>query len=111
MSLKNALFIQKTAASPISAAQYLAGGGPLTLPGGAAGLAFSRTRFASRDHSATRPDIELVMGAGSLAGDMLGILRTLLGKFELALFPLSFGEFSLSGPLVSMALLYLTSWN
>ncbi|XP_028170515.1 glucose dehydrogenase [FAD, quinone]-like [Ostrinia furnacalis] len=69
----------KTAASPVSAVQYLAGGGPLTLPGGAAGLAFLRTRYASQDHSPTRPDIELVMGGGSLAGDLLGILRGLLG--------------------------------
>lgn len=67
-----------TAASPLSAMAYLAGTGPLTLPGGAAGLAFTRTRF-SEDHAATRPDIELVMGAGSLAGDMLGVLRGLLG--------------------------------
>ncbi|KAI5642505.1 GMC oxidoreductase domain-containing protein [Phthorimaea operculella] len=69
-----------TAASPISATSYLFGRGPLTLPGGAAGLAFTRTRFANDDHAATRPDIELVMGAGSLAGDFLGILRSLLGK-------------------------------
>ncbi|XP_063393236.1 glucose dehydrogenase [FAD, quinone]-like [Cydia fagiglandana] len=67
-----------TAASPLSAMAYLAGTGPLTLPGGAAGLAFTRTRF-SEDHAATRPDIEVVMGAGSLAGDMLGVLRGLLG--------------------------------
>ncbi|CAH2068449.1 unnamed protein product, partial [Iphiclides podalirius] len=67
-----------TAASPLSAAEYLAGKGPLTIPGGATGLAFSRTSFAS-DLSEGRPDIELVMGAGSLAGDHLGILRALLG--------------------------------
>lgn len=67
------------AASPVSAAQYLAGRGPLTLPGGSSGLAFIRTKV-SDDHSASRPDIEMVMGAGSLAGDLLGILRSLLGK-------------------------------
>ncbi|XP_068628692.1 glucose dehydrogenase [FAD, quinone]-like isoform X2 [Battus philenor] len=67
-----------TAASPLSAAAYLAGKGPLTIPGGATGLAFTRTSVAS-DLSEGRPDIELVMGAGSLAGDFLGILRSLLG--------------------------------
>ncbi|CAH0747520.1 unnamed protein product [Diatraea saccharalis] len=67
------------AASPLSAIAYLTGRGPLTLPGGAAGLAFVRSAFATDDHSTTRPDIELVMGSGSLAGDLLGILRSLLG--------------------------------
>ncbi|XP_049887188.1 glucose dehydrogenase [FAD, quinone]-like [Pectinophora gossypiella] len=67
------------AASPISATAYLAGRGPLTLPGGATGLAFTRTRYAHDDLASSRPDIELVMGAGSLAGDLLGILRSLLG--------------------------------
>ncbi|KAL4706885.1 hypothetical protein ACJJTC_010119 [Scirpophaga incertulas] len=66
-------------ASPVSAVSYMAGRGPLTLPGGAVGLAFARSSLASDDHSATRPDIELVMGGGSLAGDLLGILRSLLG--------------------------------
>ncbi|XP_041974727.1 glucose dehydrogenase [FAD, quinone]-like [Aricia agestis] len=66
------------AASPVSAAAYLAGRGPLTLPGGAAGLAFAQTKLAN-DSSTGRPDIELVLGAGSLAGDFLGILRSMLG--------------------------------
>ncbi|KPI93222.1 Glucose dehydrogenase [acceptor] [Papilio xuthus] len=66
------------AASPLAAAAYLAGKGPLTLPGGATGLAFARTSYAA-DLSEGRPDMELVMGAGSLAGDFLGILRSLLG--------------------------------
>ncbi|XP_022115817.1 glucose dehydrogenase [FAD, quinone] [Pieris rapae] len=66
------------AASPVSAAAYLAGQGPLTIPGGAAGLAFTRTQYAN-DLTEGRPDLELVMGAGSLAGDFLGILRSLLG--------------------------------
>ncbi|KOB70328.1 Uncharacterized protein OBRU01_15966 [Operophtera brumata] len=60
----------------------MAGRGPLTLPGGSTGLAFIRTKV-SNDLSTTRPDIELVMGAGSLAGDLLGILRSLLGVFWL----------------------------
>nr|ATJ44529.1 alcohol oxidase 2 [Helicoverpa assulta] len=67
-----------SAASPFVAAAYMSGQGPLTLPGGAAGLAFVHTKF-SRDQDFTRPDIELVMGAGSLAGDAVGILRSLLG--------------------------------
>ncbi|CAK1599636.1 unnamed protein product [Parnassius mnemosyne] len=67
-----------TAASPLSAAAYLTGRGPLTVPGGATGIAFSQTSIAT-DLSHGRPDIELVMGAGSLAGDLLGILRSLLG--------------------------------
>ncbi|CAG5042206.1 unnamed protein product [Parnassius apollo] len=67
-----------TAASPLSAAAYLTGRGPLTTPGGATGLAFVRTSVAT-DLSEGRPDIELVMGAGSLAGDLLGILRSVLG--------------------------------
>lgn len=67
-----------TAASPLAAAAYLGGAGPLTLPGGAAGLAFIKTNF-STDYAINRPDIELVMGAGSLAGDLFGVLRSLLG--------------------------------
>ncbi|XP_034840929.1 glucose dehydrogenase [FAD, quinone]-like [Maniola hyperantus] len=66
------------ASSPTSAAAYLMGQGPLTTPGGAAGLAFTQTEYA-QDLAKGRPDIELVMGAGSLAGDLLGILRSMLG--------------------------------
>ncbi|CAH1643572.1 unnamed protein product [Spodoptera littoralis] len=66
------------AASPFVAAAYMQGRGPLTLPGGATGLAFVHTKH-SYDVDQTRPDIELVMGAGSLAGDAMGILRSLLG--------------------------------
>ncbi|XP_013195330.1 glucose dehydrogenase [FAD, quinone] [Amyelois transitella] len=67
------------AASPASAAAYLAGQGPLTLPGGSAGLAFSRTKYAYDDPSPTRPDVELVMGGGSIAGDLFGSLRATVG--------------------------------
>ncbi|CAG9575678.1 unnamed protein product [Danaus chrysippus] len=65
------------AASPASAVSYMLGGGPLTIPGGATGLAFIQTDYA-KDMSG-RPDIEMVMGAGSLAGDLLGIIRSMLG--------------------------------
>lgn len=74
------------AAQPLSVTAYLAGRGPLTLPGGATGLAFSRTKFAYDDPVSTRPDIELVMGAGSLAGDLFGMLRSLLGNLILCCF-------------------------
>ncbi|XP_039745039.1 glucose dehydrogenase [FAD, quinone]-like [Pararge aegeria] len=66
------------AASPASAVAYMTGQGPLTIPGGAAGLAFTQTKYAL-DLAKGRPDIELVMGAGSLAGDLLGIIRSMLG--------------------------------
>lgn len=69
----------------MSAVAYMAGKGPLTLPGGAAGMGFTRTRF-SEDHAVDRPDIELVMGAGSLAGDMLGVLRGLLGTYDFVVY-------------------------
>lgn len=58
------------------------GQGPLTIPGGAVGLAFTQTKYG-RDLVEGRPDMELVMGAGSLAGDLLGILRSMLGRCKL----------------------------
>nr|XP_026484397.1 glucose dehydrogenase [FAD, quinone]-like [Vanessa tameamea]XP_026484398.1 glucose dehydrogenase [FAD, quinone]-like [Vanessa tameamea]XP_026484399.1 glucose dehydrogenase [FAD, quinone]-like [Vanessa tameamea] len=66
------------AASPTSAALYMVGQGPLTIPGGASGLAFTQTKYG-QDLGEGRPDMELVMGAGSLAGDLLGIIRSMLG--------------------------------
>ncbi|XP_045452674.1 glucose dehydrogenase [FAD, quinone]-like [Melitaea cinxia] len=66
------------AASPTSAALYMIGQGPLTIPGGAAGLAFTQTKYG-KGLAEGRPDIELVMGAGSLAGDLFGIIRSMLG--------------------------------
>lgn len=66
------------AASPASAVSYMLGGGPLTIPGGATGLAFIQTDYAKDMNG--RPDIEMVMGAGSLAGDLLGIIRSMLGE-------------------------------
>ncbi|KAM3966685.1 glucose dehydrogenase [FAD, quinone] [Aphomia sociella] len=68
-----------TAASPVSVAAFLAGQGHLTLPGGAAGLGFARTKYSYDDPAETRPDVELIMGAGSLAGDLFGVLRSMLG--------------------------------
>lgn len=58
----------------------MTGQGPLTVPGGASGLAFTQTKYG-KDLAEGRPDIELVMGAGSLAGDLFGIIRSMLGKF------------------------------
>lgn len=100
------------AASPVSAMAYLAGQGPLTIPGGAAGLAFSQTQYAS-DLSEGRPDLELVMGAGSLAGDFLGIIRSLLGtNLSLTIFifklTLDCNDFANSGLYISVDILGVT---
>lgn len=56
------------------------GGGPLTSPGGAEGVAFVRTPLL-RDPLAA-PDIELTFGPGALTGDSSGSLRRLLGLDE-----------------------------
>lgn len=53
--------------------------GPFTLPGGAEGIAFVKTKFTAEDKD-DYPDIELVMGTGGLNGDASGTLRELLGK-------------------------------
>ncbi|XP_016951578.1 glucose dehydrogenase [FAD, quinone] [Drosophila biarmipes] len=54
-----------------------AGQGPYTIPGGAEAFAFVRTPSSSfaKDY----PDMELVLGAGSLSGDRFGTMRNLLG--------------------------------
>lgn len=52
------------------------GRGPFTLPGGAEGLAFVRSKYNTLDDY---PDIELVLGSGALNGDLHGSLRYLLG--------------------------------
>lgn len=52
--------------------------GPYTIPGGAQGLAFVKTRYASNEND-DYPDIELVLGSGALNGDLYGSLRNLLG--------------------------------
>jgi choline dehydrogenase-like flavoprotein len=54
----------------------LNGRGPYTIPGGAEALAFVRTKFAQVE---SYPDMELVLGAGALNGDLYGSLRSLLG--------------------------------
>ncbi|RZC37085.1 glucose dehydrogenase [FAD, quinone]-like, partial [Asbolus verrucosus] len=63
--------------NPIDVLNYLFNGrGPFTVPGGAEALAFIQTKFAKVEDY---PDIELVLGAGALNGDLYGSLRSLLG--------------------------------
>uniref|UniRef100_A0A336K688 CSON015437 protein n=1 Tax=Culicoides sonorensis TaxID=179676 RepID=A0A336K688_CULSO len=67
-----------TAQNPLNIADYWFNGkGPLTLPGGGEGIAFIKTNFSFLPPEV--PDIELVMGPGSLNGDTYGALRKLLG--------------------------------
>lgn len=64
--------------NPIYTMEYLLfNRGPLTLPGGAEGIAFIKTPNSTLD--ADYPDIELVVGAGGLNGDTSGSLRQMLG--------------------------------
>ncbi|XP_060524438.1 glucose dehydrogenase [FAD, quinone]-like [Cylas formicarius] len=65
--------------NPIDIYNFLfRGKGPYTIPGGAEALAFVRTKYAS-PHLKDYPDIELVLGAGGLNGDVFGGFRALLG--------------------------------
>ncbi|XP_077287274.1 glucose dehydrogenase [FAD, quinone] [Arctopsyche grandis] len=52
--------------------------GPYTIPGGAEGIAFVKTKY-SKNKSDDYPDIELVMGTGALNGDSSGSVKHLLG--------------------------------
>ncbi|XP_022209537.2 glucose dehydrogenase [FAD, quinone] [Drosophila obscura] len=64
--------------NPTDIFRYLfAGQGPYTIPGGAEAFAFVRTPSSS--HAKDYPDMELVLGAGSLSGDRFGTMRNLLG--------------------------------
>ncbi|XP_066256764.1 glucose dehydrogenase [FAD, quinone]-like [Euwallacea similis] len=64
--------------NPRDVFNYLARGkGPFTVPGGAEALAFLKTKYA--DKGDAYPDIELVLGAGALNGDVYGGFRSLLG--------------------------------
>ncbi|KAL1500903.1 hypothetical protein ABEB36_006322 [Hypothenemus hampei] len=54
------------------------GTGPYTIPGGAEALAFVKTPRASKIND-DYPDMELVLGAGGLNGDVYGGFRALLG--------------------------------
>lgn len=56
----------------------LLGAGPYTIPGGAEALAFIKSKYAlalDDDY----PDVELVLGAGALNGDVFGSFRNILG--------------------------------
>lgn len=60
--------------------------GPLTLPGGAEGIAFVQTKYSKgsrpEDPDYDWPDVEIVFGPGALTGDSAGSLRRLLGITE-----------------------------
>jgi choline dehydrogenase-like flavoprotein len=60
--------------------------GPLTLPGGAEGIAFIQTKYSNGSHPEDPdygwPDLEIVCGPGALTGDTLGSLRMGLGIRE-----------------------------
>lgn len=60
--------------------------GPLTLPGGAEGIAFIQTKYSNgsqpEDPEYGWPDLEIVYGPGALTGDTVGSLRMGLGITE-----------------------------
>jgi choline dehydrogenase-like flavoprotein len=60
--------------------------GPLTIPGGAEGIAFIQTKYINgsrpEDPDYGWPDLEIVYGPGTLTGDTVGTLRRLLGITE-----------------------------
>jgi len=60
--------------------------GPLTIPGGAEGIAFIQTKYINgsqpEDPDYGWPDLEIVYGPGALTGDTVGSLRTGLGITE-----------------------------
>ncbi|XP_063979780.1 glucose dehydrogenase [FAD, quinone]-like isoform X2 [Diachasmimorpha longicaudata] len=65
----------------------LKGTGPFTVPAGAEALAFVNTKINDNYHEkylanstiSNEPDIELVFGIGSMAGDASGTLRSIFG--------------------------------
>ncbi|XP_072759631.1 glucose dehydrogenase [FAD, quinone]-like isoform X1 [Anoplolepis gracilipes] len=76
----------RLASDPVSFLDYLIHGkGPWTIPGGAEGLAFISTKVNSRSSKRLEgdyPDIELVLAVSSLAADISGLYRDLLGLTE-----------------------------
>ncbi|KAJ8954868.1 hypothetical protein NQ314_007001, partial [Rhamnusium bicolor] len=65
--------------NPIHIYNYLVEGkGPYTIPGGAEALAFIKTKYSPKAND-DYPDMELVLGAGALNGDVHGSFRNLLG--------------------------------
>ena len=60
--------------------------GPLTIPGGAEGIAFIQTKYSNGsqpgDPDYGWPDLEIVYGPGALTGDTAGSLRRGLGITE-----------------------------
>ncbi|XP_072759106.1 glucose dehydrogenase [FAD, quinone]-like isoform X2 [Anoplolepis gracilipes] len=71
--------------NPVSFVDYLVHGkGPLTIPGGAEGLAFINTKANSRNRKRhdDHPDIELGLAVSSLAADISRIYHNFLGLTE-----------------------------
>ncbi|KAM0730958.1 Glucose dehydrogenase [FAD, quinone] [Formica fusca] len=102
-----AIVEQRLGSSPASFLEYLIQGrGPLTIPAGAEALAFINTKAhlsktrrkesklksiiqginvrgnSERQYEDDYPDIELLLGASSLTGDISGSYRSLLGLTE-----------------------------
>ncbi|KAG5892842.1 hypothetical protein JTB14_032435 [Gonioctena quinquepunctata] len=68
-----------TVQNPIDVFNFITRGkGPYTIPGGAEALAFVKTKYSSAEDD-DYPDMELVLGAGALNGDVLGSFRRILG--------------------------------
>lgn len=68
--------------NPRDVFNYLIRGiGPYTIPGGAEALGFIKTNRAPKSQT-DYPDIELVLGAGALNGDVYGSFRSLLGEYN-----------------------------
>ncbi|XP_037032455.1 glucose dehydrogenase [FAD, quinone]-like [Bradysia coprophila] len=70
--------VETNVQNPIDLFNYLINGlGPFTSPGGAEGLAFLKFENSTSDKD--YPDVEIVMGAGALSGDISGTMRSMLG--------------------------------
>lgn len=74
---------EKTIRNPATILDYtLNRSGPFTMPGGAEGIAFVKTKYSENLYD-DYPDIELVMGGSGLNGDSSGIVRELLGLYNI----------------------------
>lgn len=70
--------IESHVPTPANILNYaISGTGPLTSPGGAEGIAFMK--LDNSPLPSDYPDIEVVMGAGALSGDISGTLRKMIG--------------------------------
>ncbi|CAH0380755.1 unnamed protein product [Bemisia tabaci] len=72
--------IESRFTQPRYLAEYLLQGkGPLTLPGGTEGIAFTLTKYSN---DTSRPDMEIVFSPGAVTGDTGGSLRKVLSFSE-----------------------------